>query len=352
MDMSGTAIPQGGYHDSLCAQGHHIFSNLTGVTVRNTFLHYSDEGALLDGFARQTSEPTKVVARQIFEERRAYSDRTTTDTSGPEDGHDESTAPLGTHTNSPSDTPPHNEAHHPFSCDQPFWEQTFFRSTNNSVDTRRSAHQYPSFGWPIQEALQVQRAPMRLRFCPECGSEAHYQHRFCPFCRFELQQLVNSKPESNLPTVSKGMPSMVMFAPHPTQNLLGHVSQMRFLDLPNTDVIAALMKLQDHSNGYGHSFGGENPFSPMTVNTKEMMTNVGANRTEKDPNSRNQRRGEVRKTVDMSPQMIVCPVHPSGAGVDDFSRRSSCTSVAGSDGPEMTHGPHVPMGYKQLFGIC
>lgn len=72
--MAGLVIPQGGYLDSLCNQGHHIFSGLTSVTVRKTFLEFKeldpDNDLSLDVFTRQTSEPTKTFSQLVSEQAR------------------------------------------------------------------------------------------------------------------------------------------------------------------------------------------------------------------------------------------------------------------------------------------
>eukprot|EP00413_Alexandrium_margalefii_P039552 CAMPEP_0204585510 /NCGR_PEP_ID=MMETSP0661-20131031/46963_1 /ASSEMBLY_ACC=CAM_ASM_000606 /TAXON_ID=109239 /ORGANISM="Alexandrium margalefi, Strain AMGDE01CS-322" /LENGTH=81 /DNA_ID=CAMNT_0051595067 /DNA_START=107 /DNA_END=349 /DNA_ORIENTATION=+ len=56
-----------------------LFSDLRGVTVRNTFLEFDDIGADSfpeSGFARQASEPAKLFNRQVSEQTTAASGAT------------------------------------------------------------------------------------------------------------------------------------------------------------------------------------------------------------------------------------------------------------------------------------
>lgn len=320
--MAGLVIPQGGYLDSLCNQGHHIFSGLTSVTVRKTFLEFKeldpDNDLSLDVFTRQTSEPTKTFSQLVSEQARTshqkdcdlgdgllqafpytrrtseptlarlvtehantfhrqYSERTTTDslttleTPSVEDcltDQDDGILQTFPYMNSPVQSPSTANSCiitrdratqvHDVDCD--------VSSTGHSMGLD-CVHDCPPIHPPLQQP-QVLRDTNPFRYCPSCGSQAELEHRFCPYCSYELQQIAASSTSSPamqlpvaLPRVEPCGQLMAPVASCPMPNLLGSIRCMQFVELPTAEIITALVQMQVKFGAY-----------PPTTDTKQILT--------------------------------------------------------------------------------
>mmetsp|Transcript_66238 Transcript_66238/g.149541 ORF Transcript_66238/g.149541 Transcript_66238/m.149541 type:complete len:222 (+) Transcript_66238:98-763(+) len=137
-----------------------LFSDLRGVTVRNTFLEFEDVGKDYlpeSGFTRQASEPAKPFNRQVSEQTTTGSGATLEESNGePDDNYTQLASYLG--------------------CTLP---QAF------GADPRRGGGLMPE---PSPASLQAVQGTFAVpRFCPNCGAETEPNHRFCPYCCYQLQ---------------------------------------------------------------------------------------------------------------------------------------------------------------------
>jgi len=167
-----------------------LFSDLRGVTVRNTFLEFEDVGTdnlPESGFTRQASEPAKPFHRQVSEQTTTGSGATLEEsTTEPEEGYSQ----LASYLNA-----------------------------------------------ALPQAQQSQL--VIPRFCPNCGMEAEPNHRFCPYCCYPLQPCVSngaagaiSQPQCSVPVnVETGL-NVTPSAP----NLLAYLRRFRYVEACAADV--------------------------------------------------------------------------------------------------------------------
>mmetsp|Transcript_126633 Transcript_126633/g.394236 ORF Transcript_126633/g.394236 Transcript_126633/m.394236 type:complete len:231 (+) Transcript_126633:46-738(+) len=151
-----------------------LFSDLRGVTVRNTFLEFEDfiPGSLPEsGFARQASEPAKPFNRQVSEQT----------TAGSGAAFEESAT----------------ETEHGYSQLASYLSSALPVLAGDRRGDRAQAWAPEGASTALQAALEAavtgpaaQAPPGQvavLRFCPNCGAGAEPNHRFCPYCCYHLQ---------------------------------------------------------------------------------------------------------------------------------------------------------------------
>lgn len=216
-----------------------MFADLRGVTVRNTFLEFEDCGrdelAPESGFLRQASEPAKPFGRQVSEQTTAGSGMTMED---------------ARNRDFESTTEPDDGFHGlPYLASQ---LPVFAAAAAGGLDLGQG--QLPNITTAaLQAALAMAVAPtqtqvhaagpqMLPRFCPNCGSEAELNHRFCPFCCFLLQPvrtngLATAGPKGplqpSIPTVPEMGPAGTS---PPAQGLLQGLRRFRFVEANPHDV--------------------------------------------------------------------------------------------------------------------
>mmetsp|Transcript_126635 Transcript_126635/g.394246 ORF Transcript_126635/g.394246 Transcript_126635/m.394246 type:complete len:225 (+) Transcript_126635:121-795(+) len=145
-----------------------LFSDLRGVTVRNTFLEFGELGADSfpeSRFSRQTSEPAKPLNQQVPEQTTASWGAT-----DPEDGYSQ----LASHLSSAC----------PVIAGDWHGGRAQAQAPEGASTVLQAAPQAATMG-PAAQASPGQLAV--LRFCPNCGTEAEPNHRFCPYCCYPLQ---------------------------------------------------------------------------------------------------------------------------------------------------------------------
>lgn len=213
-----------------------LFSDLRGVTVRNTFLEFEDTGKndMLpeSGFTRQASEPAKPFNRQVSEQTTTGSGATLEESSGaePDEGYAQLAAYLG------ATMPQANMG-------------DFMRGGGNSGQVGRHDPSVMQAAFQVASATGVtavaapapvqQQFPM-ARFCPNCGSEAEPNHRFCPYCCFQLQQPFaasggmqqGAMQKSAAPVNGEAGLTVSPSAP----NLLSYLRRFRYVEAAQRDV--------------------------------------------------------------------------------------------------------------------
>lgn len=196
----------------------HRFSDLRGVTVRNTFLEFEDEDGARDdifhgsGFTRQASEPAKPFNRQVSEQTTTGSGATLEDSvAEPDDSYSQLSAYMGS-------------------------------PLQHDVRGRGQAH------LGLSKSLQ---APTRFgmpRFCPNCGAEADPNHRFCPYCCYQLQSFQPPPLQvSTLPTHNAPVGLDQVCAPQPgVPSLLVNLRRFRYIEACAADVELAHVLCVNH----------------------------------------------------------------------------------------------------------
>eukprot|EP00443_Scrippsiella_acuminata_P066619 CAMPEP_0115503488 /NCGR_PEP_ID=MMETSP0271-20121206/69506_1 /TAXON_ID=71861 /ORGANISM="Scrippsiella trochoidea, Strain CCMP3099" /LENGTH=255 /DNA_ID=CAMNT_0002932589 /DNA_START=108 /DNA_END=875 /DNA_ORIENTATION=- len=230
-----------------------LLSDLRGVTVRNTFLEFEDTAPddLPDsGFARQASEPAKPFNRQVSEQTTAGSGATFEE--GSTEPDDAGYSQLESYLNrvplaaqalgGGGGTRP--GAQMPDLATAAALQAVIQAATANSASTSTAA---PSPSPPCSGLMPV------MRFCPNCGAEAEPNHRFCPYCCYQLQQSFpggggkvgsgNQAPPASLPQPScsqqafGGDRGAAASASHPVApNLLTCLRRFRYVEASPADV--------------------------------------------------------------------------------------------------------------------
>mmetsp|Transcript_19320 Transcript_19320/g.55384 ORF Transcript_19320/g.55384 Transcript_19320/m.55384 type:complete len:249 (-) Transcript_19320:340-1086(-) len=164
-------------------------ANLHKITVRNTFLEFDVGGDDLlpdSGLARQASEPAKPSNRQV-------SEQTTAGGSGA--AHDEACTEAEEHTyaqlasflaQSIPSAPGQGGSGTACGFGDRNLQAVFQQSTHTPTDT--SSH-FANAACSPMSSVEVQAAQCEMtivRFCPNCGAEVEPNHRFCPFCCYQL----------------------------------------------------------------------------------------------------------------------------------------------------------------------
>lgn len=211
-----------------------LFSDLRGVTVRNTFLEFEDIGTdnfPESGFARQASEPAKPFNRQV-------SEQTTTGSGATVDERENSTEPEESYSQLASYL---NSALPPVAVADRRGGRTRPPTTDVTSSTLQAAIQAAAATSVSQMPSQAPQGQMgMLRFCPNCGAEAEPNHRFCPYCCYPLQTSCSSggggpgaatQQQCSPPTQVEGAPA----APS-APNLLAYLRRFRYVEACNSDV--------------------------------------------------------------------------------------------------------------------
>jgi len=234
-------------------QGHHTSSTSSQssatdlratLTVRNTFIEFDEAGiedALRDGpwgrqglkdvyqtfiseGSAQASEPAKLCGRQV-------SDQTTSASGGAGPGG--SDQEDGSHI-------------------AQYLASTTFRQQAAALGAFDSQRRGDAGKSVLQEAPASPAVPHAMRFCPNCGTEAEPTHRFCPFCRYQLQP--------GGPTPCGGGYAMPAPAPAsqaaPTPlglDLISNVRRFRYVEASPSDVqLAQVTCLNFRQAGVAH----------------------------------------------------------------------------------------------------
>mmetsp|Transcript_6541 Transcript_6541/g.13965 ORF Transcript_6541/g.13965 Transcript_6541/m.13965 type:complete len:231 (+) Transcript_6541:98-790(+) len=148
-----------------------LFSDLRGVMVRNTFLEFEDlvnaddeDGLGPDpSLLRQASEPAKPLNRQVSDQTTAY-----TDFNGDEN-----------YSRGPS---PMDGVAMPELSVQALANEWAALSVSAADPT--AVQVPPQFQMGGGMVAGFSSVP---RFCPHCGENTEARHRFCPYCRYQLQ---------------------------------------------------------------------------------------------------------------------------------------------------------------------
>jgi len=207
-----------------------LFSDLRGVTVRNTFLEFEDVSAdnlPESGFARQASEPAKPFNRQVSEQTTTGSGATLEESATePEEAYTQLASYL-------SHSLPQVVA-----------------GDRRGGGARPQGHMTEMENTALQAALQaatVNAAPAPLppqaphgalaipRFCPNCGAEAEPNHRFCPYCCYPLQGTgggAAGQQQCSIPINVEAGLNTTPSAP----NLLAYLRRFRYVEACAADV--------------------------------------------------------------------------------------------------------------------
>lgn len=205
-----------------------LFSDLKGVTVRNTFLEFEDTAAdrIPDsGFARQVSEPAKPFNRQVSEQTTTGSGGTLEDTTELEESHAGQLAACLARAGVQAEA----------AIPQP----------QVTMPSAPAAFGLPEIS-PFPGALPV---PVP-RFCPNCGNEAEPNHRFCPYCCFQLQwapaasnATTGISNDAVLPLTGLTQnPTVALMAPH----FLSYLRRFRYIEAKASDVELARVFCMDY----------------------------------------------------------------------------------------------------------
>lgn len=214
-------------------------SDLRGVIVRNTFLEFDlhDDFLTESGLLRQASEPAKPLNRQVSEQTTADSGMTHEDTCAEPEGY----APFASYPN-------------------PSVVQTGAPYCNAvlSVPAPYGAMQSDLAAWQVAaagSAVQFSPAMHHMvptfgllpmpRFCPNCGAEAEQNHRFCPYCCYQLRSFPNvgggglEQPGTAVPQAAASSTAAAACsgkAGDSAPDLLGSLTRFRFVEACPTDI--------------------------------------------------------------------------------------------------------------------
>lgn len=216
-----------------------LFADLRGVTVRNTFLEFEDinrdDFLPENGFTRQASEPAKPFHRQVSEQTTAGSGATFEDARGRDLLVEES----------------NTEPEESFPTTLPSWYMgtSLPQMAAAAAVGGRDLGQDPLPQMMLKAALEATasmapalpttaqvlhgRPPLAARFCPNCGSEAEPNHRFCPYCCYQLHPFPSALPLGALADDSH----VGVAADSPTvSGLLSGIRRFRYVEASQSDV--------------------------------------------------------------------------------------------------------------------
>lgn len=225
-----------------------LLSDLGRVTVRNTFLEFTpdlghDDLLPESGFARQASEPAKPFNRQVSEQ---------------------TTTGSGATLDEGSTEPDENSYTHVAS---------YLGASMPGVGGGGGGHArigggcaalpadlaqaliqaFPTGGYSGPAMTNHHVAPEPpvhpvMRFCPNCGAEAEPNHRFCPYCCYQLQTAFSNGGGSSAGAVQQGQgppqPSRAASSAAPpadagaagAPNLLSGLRRFRYVEASPADV--------------------------------------------------------------------------------------------------------------------
>eukprot|EP00411_Alexandrium_monilatum_P056609 CAMPEP_0175439498 /NCGR_PEP_ID=MMETSP0095-20121207/56574_1 /TAXON_ID=311494 /ORGANISM="Alexandrium monilatum, Strain CCMP3105" /LENGTH=238 /DNA_ID=CAMNT_0016739319 /DNA_START=42 /DNA_END=754 /DNA_ORIENTATION=+ len=226
-----------------------LFSDLRGVTVRNTFLEFEDAGTDSfpeSGFTRQASEPAKPFNRQVSEQTTSGSGATLEESATEAD---EGYSQLASYLSS---------AFPQVVAGDRRGGRARASTSDISGATLQAAFQAAaansSMAPMVTQAPQGQLAVMR--FCPNCGAEAEPNHRFCPYCCYPLQTCTGNSAGGGatgaglaaqpglLPTGKEG----AMTSPA-APNLLTCLRRFRYVEASAADVELARVLCLNYMQG-------------------------------------------------------------------------------------------------------
>jgi len=219
-----------------------LLSDLHGVTVRNTFLEFEDVSTdpfQTSGFMRQTSEPANAFYRQASEQTTAGSGGTLEEsTTEPDENHSNLTACLRAGLPPACQLQPSvTKVKGPLAADVASVSFQGLQAAPASVPD-------PNQGFPSQILVP--------RFCPNCGARSERWHRFCPYCRYQLQPMgagftseggCNTMAAPAVPAPSTGPQSCG--AP----NLLSHIRRLRYIEACSEDIELVQLACQAYLRG-------------------------------------------------------------------------------------------------------
>jgi len=176
-----------------------LFSDLRGLTVRNTFLEFEEQNRddvfPETGFTRQASEPTKPFNRQVSEQTTTASG-TTLEESAP-DTEESYNLSYGMAMMANKMQMQQSIGGVPLQSRRGNGANTRPMAPDVVNSTLKAALHAATTTLPeSMQAQMVSQSSMAMpRFCPNCGAESEPAHRFCPYCCYQLQAFV---PPNNL----------------------------------------------------------------------------------------------------------------------------------------------------------
>mmetsp|Transcript_6299 Transcript_6299/g.13951 ORF Transcript_6299/g.13951 Transcript_6299/m.13951 type:complete len:258 (+) Transcript_6299:59-832(+) len=237
-----------------------MLSDLRGVTVRNTFLELEEDseddfpewGRTVSGkrFARQASEPAKLMSRQDSAQTTAASVVTTEasgDQSRSESSPDDMTDPDDDSSQDEDRSAMLGKGEVVHCPGVPQLSANWQQNPAANEQMVGIPNSWNSGISPIWHSLPAQRAPGGPEqsvpcFCPKCGAGAELDHRFCPYCCFNFQSMPSlpmpTMPSTLTPTrpPQRGPASASAAGMADKSDLLGSLSHFRYMDACATDI--------------------------------------------------------------------------------------------------------------------